>query len=30
VVSGFMVQFGINGDPVIQKNWAEANIPTIR
>jgi cyclophilin family peptidyl-prolyl cis-trans isomerase len=27
VISGFMVQFGINGDPVIQKNWAQANIP---
>jgi peptidyl-prolyl cis-trans isomerase A (cyclophilin A) len=27
VVSGFMVQFGINGDPSIQKNWAGANIP---
>jgi peptidyl-prolyl cis-trans isomerase A (cyclophilin A) len=27
VVSGFMVQFGINGDPVIQKNWVQANIP---
>ena len=27
VVSGFMVQFGINGDPAIQKHWAEANIP---
>ena len=27
VVTGFMVQFGINGDPAIQKHWAEANIP---
>ena len=27
VVSGFMVQFGINGDPEIQKHWAQANIP---
>jgi peptidyl-prolyl cis-trans isomerase A (cyclophilin A) len=27
VVSGFMVQFGINGDPEIQKHWAEANFP---
>ena len=27
VVSNFMVQFGINGDPAIQKHWAEANIP---
>jgi cyclophilin family peptidyl-prolyl cis-trans isomerase len=26
VVTGFMVQFGINGDPEIQKHWAEANI----
>ncbi len=26
VVPGFMVQFGINGDPAIQKNWANANI----
>ena len=26
VVSGFMVQFGINGDPAIQRNWANANI----
>jgi len=26
VVSGFMVQFGINGDPAIQQHWAEANI----
>src|SRR3954468_5381004 len=27
VVPGFMVQFGINGDPAIQKHWADANIP---
>ena len=27
VVTGFMVQFGINGDPAIQRHWAEANIP---
>lgn len=27
VVTGFMVQFGINGDPSIQKHWQEANIP---
>ena len=27
VVTGFMVQFGINGDPAIQQHWAEANIP---
>jgi peptidyl-prolyl cis-trans isomerase A (cyclophilin A) len=26
VVPGFMVQFGISGDPEIQKNWANANI----
>jgi peptidyl-prolyl cis-trans isomerase A (cyclophilin A) len=26
VVPDFMVQFGINGDPAIQKNWANANI----
>jgi peptidyl-prolyl cis-trans isomerase A (cyclophilin A) len=26
VVPDFMVQFGINGDPNIQKNWANANI----
>jgi peptidyl-prolyl cis-trans isomerase A (cyclophilin A) len=26
VVSNFMVQFGINGDPTIQRNWANANI----
>lgn len=27
VVPGFMVQFGINGDPAIQRNWVNANIP---
>jgi peptidyl-prolyl cis-trans isomerase A (cyclophilin A) len=27
VVSGFMVQFGINGDPAIQGPWENANIP---
>src|SRR6185295_17301588 len=27
VVSGFMVQFGINGDPNVQRHWAEANFP---
>jgi cyclophilin family peptidyl-prolyl cis-trans isomerase len=26
VVPDFMVQFGINGDPALQKNWANANI----
>jgi peptidyl-prolyl cis-trans isomerase A (cyclophilin A) len=26
VVPDFMVQFGLNGDPNIQKNWANANI----
>jgi peptidyl-prolyl cis-trans isomerase A (cyclophilin A) len=26
VISGFMVQFGINGDPAIQKHWTDANI----
>jgi peptidyl-prolyl cis-trans isomerase A (cyclophilin A) len=26
VVPDFMVQFGLNGDPAIQKNWANANI----
>ena len=26
VVPNFMVQWGINGDPEIQKNWANANI----
>jgi peptidyl-prolyl cis-trans isomerase A (cyclophilin A) len=27
VVSGFMVQFGINGDPRISAQWRDANIP---
>jgi peptidyl-prolyl cis-trans isomerase A (cyclophilin A) len=27
VVPGFVVQFGINGDPAIQKNWQNATIP---
>jgi peptidyl-prolyl cis-trans isomerase A (cyclophilin A) len=27
VVPNFMVQFGINGDPAIQKPWQDANIP---
>jgi peptidyl-prolyl cis-trans isomerase A (cyclophilin A) len=27
VVPGFMVQFGINGDPTIQRNWENATIP---
>ena len=27
VVPGFMVQFGINGNPAIQGNWENANIP---
>ena len=26
VLPGFMVQWGINGDPEIQKNWVKANI----
>lgn len=26
VVPGFMVQFGINGDPAIQRHWANANL----
>ena len=26
VVPGFMVQFGINGDPAIQRNWVNATI----
>src|SRR5262252_7357498 len=30
VVPGFMVQFGINGDPSIQRNWENANIPDER
>jgi peptidyl-prolyl cis-trans isomerase A (cyclophilin A) len=27
VISGFMVQFGINGDPQISAHWRQANIP---
>ena len=27
VVPGFMVQFGINGDPAIQRYWEKATIP---
>jgi peptidyl-prolyl cis-trans isomerase A (cyclophilin A) len=27
VISGFMVQFGINGDPRVSAHWREANIP---
>ncbi|WP_419948758.1 peptidylprolyl isomerase [Candidatus Palauibacter sp.] len=27
VIAGFMAQFGINGDPVIQGSWRDANIP---
>jgi len=27
VVSGFMAQFGINGEPTIQDKWRNANIP---
>jgi peptidyl-prolyl cis-trans isomerase A (cyclophilin A) len=27
VVRGFVVQFGINGDPSVQKYWEDANIP---
>jgi peptidyl-prolyl cis-trans isomerase A (cyclophilin A) len=27
VISGFMVQFGVNGDPHISARWREANIP---
>jgi len=30
VIPGFMVQFGINGDPSVQAAWRNANIPTIR
>jgi peptidyl-prolyl cis-trans isomerase A (cyclophilin A) len=26
-IKGFMVQFGINGDPAVSAKWAEANIP---
>ena len=27
VISGFMVQFGINGDPRVSAHWRDANIP---
>ena len=27
VISGFMVQFGINGDPRVSAHWMDANIP---
>jgi peptidyl-prolyl cis-trans isomerase A (cyclophilin A) len=27
VIKGFMVQFGIHGDPAVSKAWREANIP---
>src|SRR5262245_46211386 len=27
VISGFMVQFGINGDPAIMANWRTVQIP---
>ena len=27
VISGFMVQFGINGDPALSAHWRRANIP---
>ena len=27
VISGFMVQFGINGDPQLSSRWRDANIP---
>ena len=27
VLTGSLVQFGINGDPVVQRNWTNANIP---
>jgi len=27
VISGFMVQFGINGDPRVSGHWRDANIP---
>ncbi len=30
VVPGFMVQFGINGDPATQRNWENATIPDDR
>jgi peptidyl-prolyl cis-trans isomerase A (cyclophilin A) len=30
VISGFMVQFGINGDPQVSARWRNANIPDDR
>jgi peptidyl-prolyl cis-trans isomerase A (cyclophilin A) len=27
VLPGFMAQFGINGDPIVQEPWRDANIP---
>jgi peptidyl-prolyl cis-trans isomerase A (cyclophilin A) len=27
VIPGYIVQFGINGDPAVQRNWVDANIP---
>jgi len=30
VISGFMVQFGINGDPNVSARWREASIPDDR
>jgi peptidyl-prolyl cis-trans isomerase A (cyclophilin A) len=30
VISGFMVQFGINGDPQVSVRWRSANIPDDR
>src|ERR1700683_58148 len=30
VVRGFMVQFGINGDPPMHRRWAAINIPDDR
>jgi peptidyl-prolyl cis-trans isomerase A (cyclophilin A) len=30
VISGFMVQFGINGDPQLSAHWRDANIPDDR
>jgi len=26
-ISGFMIQFGIHGDPAVQRNWVNATIP---